>query len=149
MYGFLIRVRIHKNRPSRGKGSVTNKQATCVITLMFSQPSNLMLIKVPRRNRKVALSPGEPCPHHSQPLHRNTAATTEKGGRATSRSKAEAPPWVQEADHIKFTYNREHTDITSSTILRQEDKEERQTEGTDKKIILQTLGTSGLGCSHP
>lgn len=35
---------------------------------------------------------------------------------------------------IKFTYNREHTDITSSTILRQEDKEkERQTEGTDKK----------------
>lgn len=108
-----------------------------------------MLIKVPRWNRNVTLSPGEPCTHHSQPLHRNTTATTEKGGKGYEQKQGRAPHWVQEADYIKFTYNREHTDITSSTILRQEDKEERQTEGTDKKIILQTLGTSGLGCSHP
>lgn len=41
---------------------------------------------------------------------------------------------VEEAGSVKFTYNREHTDITSSTILRQEDKKkERRTEGTDKK----------------
>ena len=41
---------------------------------------------------------------------------------------------MEEAGSVKFTYNREHTDITSSTILRQEDKKkERRTEGTDKK----------------
>lgn len=78
--------------------------------------------------------------HDSQaPPRKHEAAATERkekelGSKNKRQGKKKKAHLAEEADSIKFTYNREHTDITSSTILRQEDKEkERQTEGTDKK----------------
>lgn len=77
-------------------------------------------------------------PHHSQAPPRNYEAAAmeskEKELGSKNKRREKKAHLAEEADSIKFTYNREHTDITSSTILRQEDKEkERQTEGTDKK----------------
>lgn len=109
------------------QASISDRQAGSCWLTMFSQPSSLvpiMMKQISNLDCRGALT------HPCQDLHRNTAATTEKKGKGL---RAEAPHWMQEADCIKFTYNREHTDITSSTILRQKDKEERQTEGTDKK----------------
>lgn len=81
-----------------------------------------------------------PCAMTPRPRHGNMKLQPRRGKKKSleakikGRGKKKKAHLAEEADSIKFTYNREHTDITSSTILRQEDKEkERQTEGTDKK----------------
>lgn len=121
-YGFQMKASSMQGE----KKKFHSQQAGICWIITFSQPSRLsMLITMIQENNLCCW--GALCPVIPGAHHRNTAAAawrgTQKGLQA--ETKVGKAQWVKEADCIQFTYNREHTDITSSTILRQEDKEKR------------------------
>lgn len=81
--------------------------------------------------------------HHQGIGHRTTeAGASSQGGGGDEKHPGGRIMEVGEHEGekgpgkcIDFTYNREHTDITSSTILRQKTKKDRQTEATDGSCI--------------
>lgn len=106
------------------------------------RPSCLHSPKLIIVKHETAPATGHPVSRPSQTRHTDgSIAATDRKQTKAWKQKQKAKAWAAwEAYSIKCTYNREHTDITSSTILRQEDKEKR-----DRQKEL----TKGYACRQP
>lgn len=97
-----------------------------------------------RYGAKQAALPGSPMPRGAQARPRPRGSRHHGEGReglGSHGGKAGQSTVSGRGGPEKSTYNREHTDITSSTTLRRGDREkERQTEALTKEINLQTTG---------
>lgn len=123
MYAFQMKT---SNMHWGGEKFHSQQAGRCWI-ITFAQPSSLIYAN----HHETAKEPccWEPrAPSFPSPPRKRISSSHGQDIQKAWKQKQKAEKKARlayEADSVKCTYNREHTDITSSTILRQEDKEKR------------------------